>query len=80
MPMKFSTVAINAPNPCLECGEHCKRPKRFCCDAHKEQWLAGRGVTYDQRGIAQVTDERRFRVIAPEALDWRRKLSVSRPF
>jgi hypothetical protein len=78
--MKFGTKASYAPNPCMECGEHCRRPKRFCSDSCKELWLGGRGITLDARGAAQVTDERRFRGITSEALEWRRKLGVSNAF
>ena len=80
MPLHFSTSAAQLPNQCLECGEQCKRPKRFCSDSHKEAWLASKVFALNHRGIAQVKAQREQLGITPEALDFRRKLSVTRPF
>ena len=80
MPLRFSTKAEMPPNLCMECGEVCRRPKRFCSDAHKELWLAGRGIVIDARGAAQVADERRYRAVTKEAIEWRNKLNVQRAF
>lgn len=78
--MKFSTKAATLPNPCLECGEHCRRPKRFCSEQHKEQWLVRRIFKLDAEQAARVEAQRKRLGITPEALEWRRKLSVQRAF
>ena len=78
--MKFSTKAATLPNPCLECGVQCRRPKRFCTDSHKELWLSRRIDDLNPRGVEQVAADRQRLGITPEALEWRRKLSVSQPF
>lgn len=80
MPLIYSTKAATVPNPCMECGEHCKRPKRFCSDSHKELWLKGRGIVLDARGVAQIADERRFRGNTADAREFRRKLHLQQPF
>ena len=80
MPLIYGTKASTPPNSCLECGEHCRRPKRFCSDGHKELWLKGRGIVLDHRGVAQVADERRYQAVTDEAREWRQKLALSRPF
>lgn len=78
--MRFSTKATTLPNPCMECGEQCRRPKRFCSEGHKEEWLARRIFRLDQQGIARIAAERQRLGITAESLEWRRKLSVSRVF
>lgn len=80
MPLRYGTKAESFPNRCLECGEQCRRPKRFCSETHKELWLAGRGIVINARGEAQVENERLYVGATQEALEWKRKLSVSRPF
>jgi hypothetical protein len=64
----------------MECGEQCRRPKRFCSDAHKELWLSGRGIVVDHRGAEQVERQRRIAGITPESLEWRRKRNVGNSF
>lgn len=78
--MRYGTKADTIANPCMECGVHCRPPKRFCSDAHKELWLAGRGIVIDSRGVAHVAQERERLHITPEALEWKRKLDAQRPF
>jgi hypothetical protein len=78
--MKFSTKAQTLPNPCLECGEQCRRPKRFCSESHKEEWLVRRIFKLDAEQIARVEAQRKRLGITPESLEWKRKLHVSQPF
>jgi hypothetical protein len=78
--MRYGTKAATLPNPCLECGQQCRQPKRFCSETHKELWFAGRGIVIDARGVAQIADERRYMAVTADALEWKRKLSLSRPF
>lgn len=80
MQLRYGTVAATPPNPCLECGERCRRPKRFCSDAHRELWFKGIGLVIDQRGTRQISEARLRAGITSEALEWRRKLNVARPF
>ena len=80
MPLKYGINPLTPPNPCMECGDRCRRPKRFCSDSHHELWITGRGLVIDQRGAEQVAAQRKQRGITPESLDWRRKLNVSKPF
>lgn len=56
--MRYSTKASTPPNPCMECGEQCRQPKRFCSDSHKDLWLSGPGMTINHRGAAQVREAR----------------------
>ena len=79
-PLIYNTKSATPPNPCLECGEQCRRPKRFCCDSHKEAWLSRKIMEIDPRGVSQVARDRARLGITPESLEWRRKLSVSQPF
>ena len=78
-PLIYGTKLLQPPNHCMECGEICRRPKRFCTDSCKERYLEGRGFVPNHRGIEQVAAERRLRGITPEALENRRKLNVGRP-
>ena len=80
MPLRYGTAAQTLPNLCIECGETCRRPKRFCSDAHKELWLSGPGFKINHAGAAQVREQRQRLGITPEALEWRRKRNVSNPF
>lgn len=80
MPLVFGTSASTVPNLCMECGDQCRRPKRFCSDSHKELWQSGRGMVINHHGAAQVAAQRQQLGITPEALENRRKLSVSREF
>lgn len=80
MPLRFAVKPEHEPNRCLECGEVCRRPKRFCSDSHKELWLAGRRLVLDYRGIGQVEEARKSLGITPQALEWKRRWHVSRPF
>lgn len=76
--MKYASKSVHPPNLCIECGTEIHRPKRFCDDACKNLWLHGKGYSVDEIQQARVAQERQRRGIAPEALEWRRKLSVSR--
>lgn len=78
MPLNFSTKPDHAPNLCMDCGETCRRPKRFCNDSCRNAF--GRGTTINPVGLAQVDERRRRLGITPEAIEWRRNLSVSRTF
>lgn len=78
--MRYSTKPTLPPNLCMECGEQCRRPKRFCDDACKDNYLRGREFVIDHRGTGQVAAERKRRGVTPEALENRRKLSVGRQF
>lgn len=80
MPLRYGTRADTPPNLCMECGVQCRRPKRFCTDDHKETWLSRRVSQADPRGITQVAQERQRLGITPQAIEWRQKLSLSRPF
>lgn len=73
MPLRFSTRADTPPNLCMECGEVCRKPKRFCSDDHKELWLR------EHKKITPEELARARRNITP-AIEWRQKLSLSRPF
>jgi hypothetical protein len=68
------------PNRCMECGEICRQPKRFCCEDHKVRWFANQGFAIDYRGVAQVAAERGRWGSTPEQREWKRKLSLSKEF
>ena len=71
--MRYSTRADIPPNQCLECGEIIRRPKRFCNDEHKEIWLVGaKKFTPAEIEAARQT--------WTADREWKRKLSLSRPF
>ena len=78
--MRYSIKPILPPNRCMECGEICRRPKRFCADSCKERYLEGRGFVPNHRGIEQIREQRQMRGVTPEALENRRKLHVQQPF
>jgi hypothetical protein len=78
MPFILSTKLDHAPNLCMDCGETCRRPKRFCNDSCRNAF--GRGTTINLMGLAQVDEQRRRLGITLEAIEWRRNLSVSRAF
>lgn len=82
MSLCYGTAATKPPNPCMECGIHCRAGKRFCSDAHREQWLGSKiARSYPQPPGTPPLDEQRRRMgITPLALEFRRKLSLSRPF
>jgi|HubBroStandDraft_2_1064218.scaffolds.fasta_scaffold21822_7 hypothetical protein len=82
MPLRYGTAALTNPNPCLECGVHCRKGKRFCSDDHKEQWLSSKiARSYPQPpGTPSLDEQRRALGITPSALEFHRKLSLSRPF
>jgi len=80
MPLIYGTKVATPPNLCMECGEVCRRPKRFCSDSHKELWLAGRGIVIDSRGLEQVEQMRRNIGTTPESREWRRKLGIQLDF
>jgi hypothetical protein len=77
--MKYGTKVDTPENRCMVCGDVCRRPKRFCSDAHKDEFLAGRGIVLNHRGIEQVSADRQRLGITPLALENRMKLSVQRP-
>jgi hypothetical protein len=79
-PLRYGTTVRTPPNPCLECGVQCRRPKRFCSDSHRESWLSHKIGSLDARGISQIQEQRRKIGLTPEAMEFRRKLNVSRPF
>ena len=78
MPLVLSTKAEMLPNLCMECGEQCRRPKKFCDDTHRQ--FFGRETRIDARGAGIVAAARQRRGITPESLEWRRKLNVTQPF
>lgn len=78
--MRYSVKPTYPPNLCMECGEQCRRPKRFCDDSCKDAYLRGRGFVINHRGAEQVAAQRQIQGITPLALENRRKLSVSREF
>ena len=78
--MRYSVKPTYPPNLCMECGEQCRHPKRFCDDTCKDNYLRGRGLIIDPRGASQVAAQRQQRGVTPEARENRRKLSVGRPF
>jgi hypothetical protein len=81
-PLRFSTKADTPPNLCMECGVQCRRPKRFCSDDHKQEWL-DRKIAREYPpppGTPSLAEQRKQLGISQESLDWRRKLSLSRPF
>lgn len=80
MPLVFGTAASTVPNLCMECGDQCRRPKRFCSDSHRELFMKGPGMVINHHGAAQVAAQRQRQGITPEALDWRRKLSLQNVF
>ena len=80
MALIYGSKSLQPPNRCLECGEVCRRPKRFCAESCRERYLEGRGFVPNHRGIEQVAAERRRRGVTPEALENRRKLHVQQPF
>jgi hypothetical protein len=66
----------------MECGAQCRKPKRFCSEDHKEKWLAS---TIARRYPHPVSAhpgamERSEPYSTLEAIEWRQKLSLSRPF
>ncbi len=84
MGLRYGIKPDHEPNRCMECGENCRRPKRFCrkhCEVLNEKPMR-QFFTDDvyQRGADQVRAERLKRGITPEALEFRRKLSLQRPF
>ena len=83
--MRYSTHPTHPPNLCRECGEQVRRPKRFCDTRCERLWRSGPEITDAQkdlyaRSIEQIAKQRKERGITPEALEYRRKLSVQRPF
>jgi hypothetical protein len=80
MPLHFAVKPEHEPNRCIECGEVCRRPKRFCSDSHKEIWASGRHGSINPIGAEQVAVSRRLLGITAESLEWRRKLNVQRAF
>jgi hypothetical protein len=80
MPLIYGSKSMQLPNRCMECGEICRRPKRFCADSCKERYLQGRGFVPNHQGIEQVCAERQRLGVTPEAREWRRNLNVSKPF
>lgn len=75
--MRYSTKADRPVNRCMECGEPCKLPKRFCSEEHKIFWLKNsRGIMPPEHFDPRPPMPR----LSPEALEWKRKLSLSRPF
>jgi hypothetical protein len=79
-PLIYGSKSLQPPNRCMECGETCRRPKRFCADSCKERYLAGRGFVPNYRGIEQVRVHRQALGITLDALEWRRKLNVQQSF
>jgi len=81
MPLTYSTKVDRGSNTCLHCGESLKHPKRFCNDQEKIQWLEQHHPWHpDWRGAVELEKERRRNAITWESLEWKRKLSLSRPF
>jgi hypothetical protein len=80
MPLTYTTKSATLPNLCMECGESCRRPKRFCSDAHEKLFLSGPGFVIDPRGKAQVEADRKRLGITATALEWRRKRNVQLAF
>jgi hypothetical protein len=82
MALRYGIKANTPPNPCMECGVQCRRPKRFCSDSHKEEWLARKiARDYPQPpGTLSLAEQRRSMGITDESLEWKRKLNLSRPF
>jgi predicted nucleic acid-binding Zn ribbon protein len=80
MPLRYGTAAATPPNPCMECGTHCRKSKRFCNDSCKELWLKGKGVVLNYSMIDQVALERQRFNTTTAWLEWRRKINVSQPF
>jgi len=80
MPLIYGTAAATIPNPCLECGVHCRKGKRFCSDSHREMWLAAKIQRLYPDQVEFVAEQRRKLGITPEAIEWRRKLNAGRTF
>ncbi len=82
MPLTYSTKSSQATaSCCLHCHEHTRGKKPFCNDECKILWLEKHHPWHqDWRGTIQVANERRALGITPEALEWKRKLSLSRSF
>ena len=78
--MKYPTKSLQPPNLCMECGTEIRRPKRFCDEGCKDNYLRGRGFVPAHRGIEQVNSQRRLLGITPESLEWRRKRNVNAAF
>ena len=80
MPLIYGSKSMQLPNRCMECGEICRRPKRFCADSCKERYLQGRGFVPSPQGIEQVRTERQRLGTTAESLEWRRKLGIQLDF
>ena len=80
MPLIYGSKSLQPPNRCMECGETCRRPKRFCNESCKERYLEGRGFVPNHRGIDQVREDRQRFGITPDALVWKRKINVQQSF
>jgi hypothetical protein len=78
--MRYTTAAERGPNRCMECGESCRLPKRFCSDSCHKLWLSGPELIHYPRGVEQVAAERKRLGITLEALEFKRKLSLERAF
>jgi hypothetical protein len=73
MPLTYATKAATPPNLCLGCNEPIRRPKRFCSDDCKEDWLT-HSRKFTPKEIAEA------KASWTPAKDWKMKLAVSRPF
>lgn len=81
MPLMYSTKLERAHGSCLDCNEPVRGKKPFCDDRCKLHWLDTHHPWYkDWRGVVQVQNERKTRGINADALEWKRKLSLSRAF
>lgn len=80
MSLVFGTKSATVPNLCMECGDQCRRPKRFCSDSHRELWHSGRGMVINHQGAAQIAAQRQARGITADALEFKRKRSIQNVF
>jgi hypothetical protein len=80
MPLNFSIKTTQEPNLCHECHEQIRRPKHFCDSRCESLFHSGEGFIINKRGAEQVAEQRRRAGITPEAMEWKRRLNVSRAF
>ena len=79
--MKYPIRSSRSTNHCLECNEPVSGKRRFCNDEHQLSWLNTHHPWFpDWKGAMQVEQERQRKGITLDAIEWRRKVNVSRPF
>lgn len=79
--MKYSTKPVHVSSRCLDCNESTRSKKPFCSDACKIHWLETHHPWHvDWSGAVQVENDRKRLGVTHESLEWKRRLSLSRPF